>query len=481
MDSRADRASLDQVLAIYAEVLVAQGTVAVIGDASAGVGALALRLGARAVYEWDPEPARARAHAERAPRGLTVRPLAREELVRRDFDLVIVPDLAALASSEDVDLAALLADLRVILGENGVALFAARNRDAALGEGGPALDYYELFEAVAAEFDFVRMVAELPFRGIALVELGEDTDADGVSGVSVDTQLGEEGGTPEVFVAIGSQRDVRLDAYAIVQLPPSAAVDDAPLLPSQPLESPLLADLRARADEAAVLETALAERSRRIESLTSELEELRATADAGRLAAVEELDELIARVDRAEKRASDRERELAALEREGHGAEHEAMEARLRERAQLIRELETEVARRDRMIHELAGALEDATGASVRHTPADVRGDVARDGQDGPDSMKARLDAMALDLARREGEAQAAAWQNQELERRLALAEQAAPPSSPTGARLSAALDELEALRSALVQEHDARLRVEARLPRERGAEDEQPVDRTVG
>jgi hypothetical protein len=79
--------------------------------------------------------------------------------------------------------------------------------------------------------------------------------------------------------------------------------------------------------------------------------------------------------------------------------------------------------------------------------------------------LRAQLDALALDLARREGEAQATAWQVTELERRLA---QAAEPSTPetsvqgTDRRLTLALDQLDALRAALAQEHEARTRVES-------------------
>ena len=52
-----------QALAIYAEELVQGGVVAVLGDATAGVGELALRLGARAVHVWDPDVDRALAAA----------------------------------------------------------------------------------------------------------------------------------------------------------------------------------------------------------------------------------------------------------------------------------------------------------------------------------------------------------------------------------------------------------------------------------
>jgi len=91
---------------------------------------------------------------------------------------------------------------------------------------------------------------------------------------------------------------------------------------------------------------------------------------------------------------------------------------------------------------------------------------------------------MALELARREADAQSSAWAIAELERRLAAA-QAAPPgagapgherererepgtvptdASGTARQLAAALDELDALRKALSQEHEARARAESEL-----------------
>jgi hypothetical protein len=78
--------------------------------------------------------------------------------------------------------------------------------------------------------------------------------------------------------------------------------------------------------------------------------------------------------------------------------------------------------------------------------------------------LRERLDVLALDLARREGEAQANAWSVAELERRLGQA--AAPPSpAPAGgvdSRIAEVLDELDALRQALAQEHSLRVRAES-------------------
>jgi hypothetical protein len=214
--------------------------------------------------------------------------------------------------------------------------------------------------------------------------------------------------------------------------------------------------------------------------LARELDEARAAAESARLASAEELDELIARVDRAERKSTERAAELASAltalaasqSDTGHAdasaAEHEMLERTLRERAQVIRELEAEVARRERLVRDLAGALEEANLASlsIESSPREASREAPAAPADGAPAaaegaLAARLDAMALELARRESEAQAAAWENQELQRRLAIAERT-PPGSPP---LAAALDELDALRAALAQEHDARVRAESRSP----------------
>lgn len=90
----------------------------------------------------------------------------------------------------------------------------------------------------------------------------------------------------------------------------------------------------------------------------------------------------------------------------------------------------------------------------------------------------AKLDTLAMDLARREGERVESAWRISELEQqisRLELAESEstptiAPPRMPesggTEAQQSAHIldlqNELDALRQALAQEHEARVRVES-------------------
>jgi hypothetical protein len=473
MDPKAVRVTSQLALAVYAESLAERGHVTVIGDSSIGLGSLLVRLGARAVEVWDPDIERARGAAEHAARGVTVRPLSRDQPEVRDVDLVVVPDLGCFPDPAD-----LLARVRRMVGGEGAAIVAAANRDGTANEGSPAFDYYELFDLVAREFDCARMIAQLPFYGVTLAELG---DEDHSPAVSVDTQLAEMDRPPEVFIVLASQRDVRLDAYSIIELPPPPAplralVDNSDAgRRLQDLEA-LNGDLRARAaegdrlaeavavlekglherSEAVVeLEAVLADRTRQVTQLSLELQQMRATAQAERSSA-EAIEEIARRADRAEKRTVLLEMELQHTD--ARVDEHVRLEEALRERAAAVRLLEGELARRDQMIRELAGALEDTVAGGS--SPAEENVD-ARDEENA--RLRGRLDALALELARREGEAQATVWKVAELERGLALGTTGTQQGGPGfGGQLSAALDEVDALRRALLQEHEARVRAES-------------------
>ena len=136
------------------------------------------------------------------------------------------------------------------------------------------------------------------------------------------------------------------------------------------------------------------------------------------------------------------------------------------------------------MVRELVGALEDARivdavapSAPPRTTDATTDGttdalealkgalqsdlDHARE-ENG--ALRSKLDALARDVARREGELQARTWRIAELEERLASIEArglpAAPPPVPAGHTPAQA--ELNALRQALAQEHEARVALES-------------------
>ncbi len=123
-------ASSAHALCVYAEPLSARRRVVVVGDASLGLDARLLALGARAVHVYDPDPARARAHAPEAARGVVVRELPAGEFDVREgaFDLAIVPDLAIVE-----DRAGLLVRVRRLVGPEGAAIIAAKSAPAEAG------------------------------------------------------------------------------------------------------------------------------------------------------------------------------------------------------------------------------------------------------------------------------------------------------------------------------------------------------------
>jgi hypothetical protein len=466
MDPRAARVHPQQALAVYAESLATGRRVVVFGDPATGLGDRLEELGARTVVVVGPGD-------------------DLEELRGATFDLALVADLGLFD-----DAAALLARVRRVVGETGVALVAAANRDAGEAESGRAFDYYALFDLVAKEFADVRMIAQLPFHGVALAELGDEDDS---PAVSVDTQLADPDRAPQAFVALASQRGAGLDPYAIVELPsPEGVLPDTRELEEAraDLEASLSAlaqervrgsaleaqieALRAQASRVAELEQdvgqlekEVAARARQLAELSNEVEEMRSAAEAGRIAAAE-IEELALRADRAERAASLALPELARVV-DAHAEELGRFEEALRERAQAVRALEGELARRERMVRELVDALDEhaARAPAVETAPpvAPLATDPEQDAVAAENlRLRERLDALALELARREGEAQATAWTVAELERRLA---QAAVPAAPAGRpdldrKLAAALDELDALRLALTQEHDARVRAES-------------------
>jgi hypothetical protein len=498
MPPRAPRVHPQQALAVYAEPLAAGRRVVVFADPATGLRERLEDLGADTVVLLTPGD-------------------DLEELRAARFDLAIIPDLALFD-----DPAALLVCVRRVLGDTGAALVAAPNRDAGEAPDTGALDYYALFDLVAREFADVRMIAQLPFHGVALAEVGDEDES---PAVSVDTQLADVDRAPEAFVALASQRGTSLDPYAIVELPaPAPAVLDAgeldatraqldatsarldetraqldaarvelhdtrTQLEEERLRVQGLMALRAQAARAIELEHELGARARQLAELSSEVEEMRSAAEAGRIAAaqVEELAKRADRAERAERARAHAEPELAQLV-EAHAVELLGFEETLRERAQAIRLLEVEVTRRERMVLDLVGALEEHAAHAAAHAPVHVPAaasaappilhDASTEAALVAENARLheRLDALALELARREGESQASAWTIAELERKLVAGPPAAPPASAapnkgTGPaataasiapRLAAALDELDALRHALAQEHDARTRAES-------------------
>ena len=433
-----DHTSLARSLAVLAEALVEGRRVLVVGDASLGLHELLAELGARIVHVYDPDAERALAQPAPTARGTVLRGMPEGDFDVRDgaFDLAIVPDLSAID-----DGAALLARLRRVVGPEGAVLCAAAN-----AEGGDALDYYALYDLVALQFPHVRMIAAMPFFGVTMAELGQDEVE---AAVRVDTQLAGERPPPLAYVALASQEDVALDAYAVIELeaPAPAPRDAAPRsedtaalaqvrLRAEVLESQVreLADTRAaraRAEEEArrALEALEIERLRAVR-LERDLDEIAHRAKAPerpkydeelaeqlaqaqiRAGALEEGIELaektiVAQRERvAELEARVAELEEAALVKPAAAEtpveteeEVAALEAKLADRGETLAEREAELTRRDKIIRELVARLEPP--AEATETP-----DLAQ-----------KLDDLAILAARQKSELEARAWRIAELER----------------------------------------------------------------
>jgi predicted nicotinamide N-methyase len=528
MSSVGDFASA-QALSVYAQPLVEGKRVLVVGDSSTPVGPMLVELGARLVHVYDPD--RARAQSVEPARGVSIYALPEKDFDVRDgaFDLAIVPDLSTIS-----DRAALLARLRRIVGREGAALVAARNPAATRisQNSESAIDYYELYELISLQFESVRMIGQVPFVGVALVELGvdeEDTE------VTVDAQLAGEIEPPEFFIALASQDDAQLAPYAIVQLPRTIDAVPASIGTRATIaEAGLRADvLEAQLDErnitARELETraieamAMAERISADASRSEEkIEELRArhreqiagyeeeiAARAARNAVLEgafsameeasrDLERRVIAAERALEDQAERSATMlvelddarsaaaAAAELNGSALSHEGevaeLEAHLRNRGTHIAELEREIVRREQIVLDLLSQLAHAPKAAQAAQNGAIAMPVASPGDDGHNALydenvrlRSKLDALALDLARREGELATTTWRVTEVEEELAHAKQITKSAGPAEtireetaslrAELDKARDELDLLRRALAQEHEARVRRDGPRP----------------
>jgi hypothetical protein len=570
-DAAAGRSSpLVSALSVYVEPLVADARVAVIGDVELGLHERLLELGARTVHLFDPDPERVARTADEVPRGVSVRML-RDDFDVRDgaFDLVVIPDLGTLP-----DPAGSIVRLRRVVDPRGAVVAMGRARtqqqqqdgdasdDDAFPEMAPAVvDYAELYDLFALQFESVTMNGVLPFAGVVFAELGAGDDL----AVSVDTRLVAPD-PPAVFVVVAGREESALDPYAIVQVAASLQVADqsedlvdvesldtvaidipiltrdvdrrdhevATAFAAMQLKAELLAtQLDEHRARLAAIDSRSAEIAERFEQVTierdsalvrgAELEGILVTAQQAlailerRLIAAEqgmlerddqiaalnaeldartnngseltteavdpaELAELVARAERAEASLALHVADLAHLS-EAQAAETHMLEEQLRDRARVIAATDKELGRREQLVRELVFSLEEARdqggtggGAGAVFEAAPVMPGVA---PEEVARLRRKLDDLALEVARREGELVAQAWRITELENEKArlLAARAAAAAAPapvaTAMRseagrpdlereLARTRDELDALRQALTQEHAARIAAES-------------------
>ena len=207
------------MLGVYGEELVNGARAAIFGNATLGLAEeLALR-GARLVHVFDPSASRvAEASARSHDRSIFYAPLPDGgDVGVRDgaFDFVLVPDLSIFTDPISV-----IALVRRVVSRYGAAIVASPNVEVRtpllrVAEGRSKLGYYELYEAVAAHFAKVRMIGQAPFVGYTVAELSvEDPDP------TIDSSLAEgESREPEWFLALASDRPVKVDPFALIELP----------------------------------------------------------------------------------------------------------------------------------------------------------------------------------------------------------------------------------------------------------------------
>ena len=418
MTEQATRLTPAHALCAYAEPLARGGRLLVVADASQDLGARFTELGARSVHTYDVDPERASAAAA-STRGAVIRALPAfdrgEDFEVRDgaYDLAFVPDLG-----HAPDPAALLARLRRVLGAQGVLLVGARNPDApARGEDSRrarSIAYADLYDLVNLQFASIRMLAQLPFRGVVVAELGLEG---GEPEVTVDTQMAtadDAPAIPETYFALAAQRDVRLDAYTVIQLPGD---EDAPSSGSA---------IAAGADVAALAEARL-----RADVLSAQLDEAKGHSQ---------------RALEGDARAQDLESALARLQDEARAAETRANEHHFRTEhlaAELARLEEALVAERGRG-RELAQLLDDER--AERQSREDEATSIASQQQALDDHSAARFRVLEASLAETHAAARA-------LETRAVMAEDVLLVRTE---ELRVVLDELDSLRTAFVEHEDA-------------------------
>jgi len=431
-------------LAAYAEPLASNRRVLVFGNALALLPLQLLERGARSVHVSDPDAARvSEAAARNRSTQITFSNLADSDLALQAgaFDLALIDNLGAFNALS------VLRTAKRAVGSRGVAVVACPNPEAAFpllrtnNPSATSLDYYALYDAVAAEFEHVRMLGQTPFVGYAIA----DFSASGEPEPALDTSFVPGGAEePDSFIALASSHEVKLDEFAVIQLPtrrllssvaapaPAAVVDGAQSKAREAELSRLnqwIKELESRASTAAERHTQATlktQHDKELSALRAELSALRTQssnlrAESSALRAesntrqselsrvTSELSQLTAQVARLGSELSERERQLVEQTEkveQGSSAELAEFERQLVERGGEIRKLEHDLRTAERTGRELVHELERRRAEAASLAGAELE----------------------RALAEREADLQAAAWTIESLSLRLELAGK--PPGS---------------------------------------------------
>lgn len=294
-------------LAAYAEAWVTGAKVVVFGNALSSLPERLVERGARLVYVYDSDAARvSEATALGGLSQVSYAQLSQAGAAMRDgvFDLGIIEDL----SQSGEPAAALVGRLHRALSSRGRAIVATRNtqvqRQLLPLDPSKAQDigYYELYDAVSAEFEEIRMFGQTPFVGYAVADFGSSEDPE----VQVDTAFLTDGAEdPEWFFAQASRLPEAPGAFCVIQLP-FAEVNDA--AGDRTTIAPPPSDAAAAEGDARQLEQLRHELEQREEWLVG--------VEARAAAADERADAMQAELDRLTEDGESKKRTLARLRKD---------------------------------------------------------------------------------------------------------------------------------------------------------------------
>jgi chromosome segregation ATPase len=386
-------------LAVYVEELVTQKRVLFVGDPSSPAPER-LASSARSV---DVVSTRSRVRGTRRGGRVNARrwPGAEDE---GRWDVVLVPDLAGAGLGEPGK----VAELARWVAPGGVVVAGTPDR----AEGQAALGYEELFDLLDATFDHVRMLGQAPFVGFSVVDFAPPGELE----VTFDGSILEGAGeSAQRYYALCGDRDVVLDAYAVVQVP-SRALAEAEAgarVRDEHRASELAARLREQQDALDAVNVHAEEIERELEAARGELD--RARHEIGR--ARDEVGAVERERASLEQRVRALESELAALaQAQDAGQEYAALESALYERGRELNELRLEVERRGTLVRDLVEELRELERAGV--TPLAVAPTAPPPAVPGPD-VRGELKALHAQLDRAVARAVDAEAQKAELGFRL--------------------------------------------------------------